>query len=140
MAVPEIIFYFESASSYSYIGFEFMERYKKLWDVKVDYRPFNLMQVMANAKNKFSPYKLPFLFTDLKRTSAITKIPFRGTPKQYPYDPTTALRTLQFIKTQQPEKMPEAMRRLWNMEYVQLVAPATPELVKQALEGVVDPS
>ncbi|KAJ1958987.1 hypothetical protein GGI12_004577 [Dipsacomyces acuminosporus] len=140
MGSPEIVFYFDCASSYSYIGFEFMERYKKLWDIKVDYRPFNLEQVMAKAKNTFSPYKLPFLFADLKRTSSITGIPFRGVPKVYPYDPTNALRTLHYLKTRHPELLSGAMRRLWNMEYVQLKAPESLEAVKEALKGHVDPA
>ncbi|KAJ2524105.1 hypothetical protein GGH20_004118, partial [Coemansia sp. RSA 1937] len=84
MASPKIVFYFDCASSFSYIGFEFMEKYQQLWDIPVDYRPFILSDVMANARNTFSPYKLPFLFADLKRTSSITKIPFRGTPAKYP--------------------------------------------------------
>ncbi|KAI8318480.1 thioredoxin-like protein [Martensiomyces pterosporus] len=140
MGSPEIVFYFDCASSFSYIGFEFMERYKKLWGIKVDYCPFVLGDVMAKAKNTFSPYKLPYLFTDLKRTSSITGIPFKGVPKKYPYDPTNALRTLQYLKTRHPDLMTEAMRRLWNMEYVQLKAPESVDDIKQALTGHVNPS
>ncbi|KAJ1747209.1 hypothetical protein GGH19_003361 [Coemansia sp. RSA 1807] len=139
MASPNIVFYFDCASSFSYIGFEFMEKYQQLWDIPVDYRPFILSDVMANARNTFSPYKLPFLFADLKRTSSITKIPFRGTPAKYPYDPQVALRTLQYLKTHQPHKMAPAMRSLWNMEYVQLKAPESVDDVKYALKDVVEP-
>ncbi|KAJ2830482.1 hypothetical protein GGI24_001896 [Coemansia furcata] len=138
MSDSRIVFYFDCASSFSYIGFEFMEKYKALWNIDVEYRPFLLEEVMANAKNTFSPYKLPYLFQDLKRTSSITGIPFKGVPANYPYDPIVALRTLQFIKTQSPDKMPQAMRQLWHMEYVQRKAPASTDDVKQALQGVVD--
>ncbi|KAJ2835472.1 hypothetical protein FBU31_001614 [Coemansia sp. 'formosensis'] len=138
MTDSRIVFYFDCASSFSYIGFEFMEKYKALWNIDVEYRPFLLEEVMANAKNTFSPYKLPYLFQDLKRTSSITGIPFKGVPAKYPYDPIVALRTLQFIKTQSPDKMPQAMRQLWHMEYVQRKAPASTDDVKQALQGVVD--
>ncbi|KAJ2756772.1 hypothetical protein GGI19_000576 [Coemansia pectinata] len=138
MADARIVFYFDCASAFSYIGFEFMEKYKALWNIDVDYRPFVLEEVMANAKNAFSPYKLPYLFQDLKRTSSITGIPFNGVPAQYPYDPIVALRTLQFIKIHNAEKMPQAMRKLWHMEYVQRKAPGSIDDVKQALKGVVD--
>ncbi|KAJ2358908.1 hypothetical protein IWW50_005803 [Coemansia erecta] len=139
MASPTIVFYFDCASSFSYIGFEFMEKYQKLWNITVDYRPFILSDVMAKARNTFSPYKLPFMFADLKRTSSITKIPFRGTPAKYPYDPQVALRTLQYLKIHHPQEMAPAMRSLWQMEYVQLKAPESVDDVKQALKGVVDP-
>ncbi|KAJ2782821.1 hypothetical protein GGI15_002796 [Coemansia interrupta] len=133
-----IVFYFDTASSFSYIGFEFMERYRALWNIPVDYRPFVLTDVMAKAKNSFSPYKLPYLFQDILRTSAITHIPFKGVPKKYPYDSSVALRTLHHIKIAHSELLPEAMRRLWRMEYVQCRAPESPEDVKEALDGLVD--
>ncbi|KAJ2023926.1 hypothetical protein GGI06_001208 [Coemansia sp. S85] len=135
-----IEFYFDCASAFSYIGFEFMEKYRALWNIQVDYRPFVLEKVMANAQNSFSPFKLPHLFQDLRRTSSITGIPFKGIPAQYPYDPIIALRTLQFIKTHHAEKLPEAMRKLWLMEYVERRAPRSISDVKQALQGVVDES
>ncbi|KAJ2892816.1 hypothetical protein GGI21_005528 [Coemansia aciculifera] len=140
MSDSRIVFYFDCASAFSYIGFEFMEKYKALWNIDVDYRPFVLTDVMANASNAFSPYKLPFLFQDLKRTSSITKIPFKGVPAQYPYDPTVALRTLHFIKTNHSSKLPLAMRNLWHMEYVQRKAPESIDNVKEALSGVIDES
>ncbi|KAJ2490181.1 hypothetical protein IWW37_003367 [Coemansia sp. RSA 2050] len=133
-----IEFYFDCASAFSYIGFEFMEKYKTLWNIHVDYRPFVLEKVMANAQNSFSPFKLPHLFQDLKRTSSITGIPFNGIPAQYPYDPIIALRTLQFIKSRHADKLSDAMRRLWLMEYVERKAPGSIDNVKQALQGVVD--
>ncbi|KAJ2316041.1 hypothetical protein IWW52_003846 [Coemansia sp. RSA 2704] len=139
MSYPRIVFYFDCASSFSYIGFEFMEKYRQLWDIPVDYRPFILADVMANAHNSFSPNKLPYLFTDLKRTSAITKIPFRGVPKTYPYDPRVALCTLQYLKLHYPQKLTQAMRALWQMEYVQRQAPESADNVKAALTGIVDP-
>ncbi|KAJ1666732.1 Glutathione S-transferase kappa 1 [Coemansia sp. RSA 1813] len=141
--MAEIVFYFDCASAFSYIGFEFMERYREIWNVKVDYRPFYLDKVMAQAKNSFSPNKLPYLFTDLRRTSDITKIPFKGTPLKYPYDPTAALRTLQYLKTRHPENdnllMRQAMRLLWRMEYVECTAPESVDDVKKALEGLIAP-
>ncbi|KAJ2744827.1 hypothetical protein GGI20_002636 [Coemansia sp. BCRC 34301] len=138
MPNDKIVFYFDNASAFSYIGFEFMEKYKALWDVEVDYRPFQLEHVMANAQNAFSPYKIPFLLQDLKRTSSITGIPFKGVPKKYPYDPISALRTLQLIKTQDPAKLPQAMRQLWQTEYFHQQAPESVDDVKQALNGIVD--
>ncbi|KAJ2724778.1 hypothetical protein GGI07_001739 [Coemansia sp. Benny D115] len=137
---PKIVYYFDNASSFSYLGFEFMERYKALWGVEVEYRPFILTKVMANAKNTFSPFKLPFLFNDIRRTSKITKIPFKGTPPKYPYDSSTALRTVEYLKNHHPELMTEAMRRLWHMEYVDCRAPESVSDVKSALDGLVDAS
>ncbi|KAI9477009.1 hypothetical protein LPJ78_005134 [Coemansia sp. RSA 989] len=134
--MSKIVFYFDTQSTYSYMGFEFMEKYQKLWNIPVDYRPFSLNEVMANAKNSFSSYKLPFMFADLKRTASITKIPFRGTPKNYPYDSSVALTTLQYIKLHQPEKLAAAMRSLWRMEYVDCKAPDSKEAVKSALQGI----
>ncbi|KAJ2394531.1 Glutathione S-transferase kappa 1 [Coemansia sp. RSA 2559] len=139
--MAEIVFYFDCASAFSYIGFEFMERYRQLWNVQIDYRPFYLDKVMAQAKNSFSPNKLPYLFTDLRRTASITKIPFKGMPPKYPYDPTAALRILQYLKTRHPENdnllMRQAMRRLWRMEYFDCKAPESVDDVKRALEGLV---
>ncbi|KAJ2337088.1 hypothetical protein GGI00_000458 [Coemansia sp. RSA 2681] len=142
MSDARIVFYFDCASAFSYIGFEFMEKYRALWNIDVDYRPFVLEEVMANAKNAFSPYKLPFLFQDLKRTSSITGIPFKGVPTNYPYDPIIALRTLQFIKSHDADnKLPQAMRQLWLMEYVQCKAPGSIDNVKEALNnGGIDES
>ncbi|KAJ1877456.1 hypothetical protein H4R99_000826 [Coemansia sp. RSA 1722] len=137
-SAPKIVFYFDNASAFSYIGFEFMEQYKQLWDIQVDYRPFELTKVMEKAQNNFSPYKLPYLFADLRRTSQITKIPFKGTPPKYPYDSSTALRTLHYLKTNHPELMSQAMRRLWRMEYVDRRAPESVDDVKDALKGLVD--
>ncbi|KAJ2157419.1 hypothetical protein GGF46_004520 [Coemansia sp. RSA 552] len=126
-------------STYSYIGFETMEQYRELWGIEVDYRPFILTEVMSHAKNAFSPFKLPFMFADLKRTTQIAGIPFRGTPKSYPYDSSTALRTLQFLKVHHPRLMAPAMRTLWRLEYVECRAPDSVETIKQALDGVVAP-
>ncbi|KAJ2014799.1 hypothetical protein GGI14_004646 [Coemansia sp. S680] len=42
MTDARIVFYFDCASAFSYIGFEFMEKYKALWNIDVDYRPFIL--------------------------------------------------------------------------------------------------
>ncbi|KAJ1643712.1 hypothetical protein J3B02_004140 [Coemansia erecta] len=137
-SAPRIVFYFDNASAFSYMGFEFMEQYKKLWNIQVDYRPFELTKVMEKAQNTFSPLKLPYLFTDLRRTSSITKIPFKGTPPKYPYDSSMALRTLHYLKVNHPELMADAMRRLWRMEYVDRRAPESVDDVKEALRGLVD--
>ncbi|KAJ2004462.1 hypothetical protein H4R26_002504 [Coemansia thaxteri] len=139
MSDSRIVFYFDCASAFSYIGFEFMEKYKALWGVSVDYRPIVLSRVMSNASNSFSPYKLPHLLQDLKRTSLITGIPFNGVPANYAYDPTVALRTLQFIKTHLPDdKLTQAMRRLWHMEYVDRRAPESTDDIKYALADIID--
>ncbi|KAJ2523019.1 Glutathione S-transferase kappa 1 [Coemansia sp. RSA 1939] len=141
--MAEIVFYFDCASVFSYIGFEFMEKYRELWNVKVDYRPFYLDKVMARAKNTFSPNKLPYLFADVRRTTGVTKIPFKGMPPKYPYDPTVALRTLQYLKTKYPQNdnqlMRQAMRRLWRIEYFDRKAPESIDNVKEALRGLSSP-
>ncbi|KAI9504816.1 hypothetical protein GGI25_005120 [Coemansia spiralis] len=134
--MAKIVFYFDCASVFSYIGFEFMEKYRELWNIEVDYRPFFLQTVMDEAQNTFSPNKLPFLFADVKRTANITGIPFKGMPPKYPYDPTIALCTLQYLKAK--GGMEEAMRRLWQMEYVGRRAPADADAVKEALRDMAD--
>ncbi|KAJ1898013.1 hypothetical protein LPJ66_003014 [Kickxella alabastrina] len=135
---PKIVFYFDVLSVFSYIGFEFMEKYTALWGIEVEYRPFNLGQVMRNTKNMLSPNKGPFLITDARRTSSITKIPFKGEPTKFPYNSITALCTLQYLKTHHPWLMVPAMRRLWRMEYVERRAPESADDIKQGLDGLVD--
>ncbi|KAJ2796593.1 hypothetical protein H4R20_005481, partial [Coemansia guatemalensis] len=138
MSEPRIVFYFDCVSTFSYVGFEFMERYRRLWNIEVDYRPFILAEAMAASKNTISQNKMRYLFTDMSRISAITKIPFKGVPNKYPYDSTVVLRTLQYLKTRHADKLVPAMRRLWQAEFVERTMLDSEDSVKKALDGIVD--
>ncbi|KAJ2079938.1 hypothetical protein H4R24_003434 [Coemansia sp. RSA 988] len=139
MGESRIVFYFDCASTFSYIGFEFMERYRRLWNIEVDYRPFSLVEAMVASKNMISQNKMRYLFTDMSRISAITKIPFKGVPKKYPYDTTVVLRTLQYLKTHHEDKLVPAMRSLWKAEFVERIMLDSEESVKNVLDGIIEP-
>ncbi|PIA15519.1 thioredoxin-like protein [Coemansia reversa NRRL 1564] len=138
MSKPRIIFYFDCVSTFSYIGFEFMERYRRLWNIDVDYRPIILVEALIASKNMISLNKLEYLFHDVSRVSAITKIPFKSVPDKHPYDSTVVLRTLQYLKTHHPDKLVPAMRQIWQTTFVELIVLESVDSVKKALEGIVD--
>ncbi|KAJ2608087.1 Glutathione S-transferase kappa 1 [Coemansia sp. RSA 1365] len=138
MSKPRIIFYFDCVSTFSYIGFEFMEKYRRLWNIDVDYRPIILVEALIASKNAISLNKMQYLFYDVSRVAAITKIPFKGVPEKHPYDSTVALRTLQYLKNHHPYNLVPAMRRLWQTSFVELTMLESVDSVKKALDGIID--
>ncbi|KAI8319471.1 thioredoxin-like protein [Martensiomyces pterosporus] len=138
MGGPEIIVYFDYGSAFSYIGFEYLERYRALWrDVRIEYRPVVLSEILQNAKNIVCDYKLSFLLTDLQRIAQLAKLPFVDFPANKLFDTRNALHILQYLKTNHPEKFLPALKRLWFEEYHELKALESLDDLKQALHGIV---
>ncbi|KHJ75183.1 DsbA-like protein [Oesophagostomum dentatum] len=114
--------FFDVISPYSWIGFEGLLRYKRVWPLDVRLRPFYLAGVIKATKNKAAPLnldqKFAYMDLDLKRNSAYWGIPL-SLPKNFKDIALTkssarAQRILIVLQKQQPSLVEEAARLMWR--------------------------
>ena len=68
-----VTFYYDVVSPYSYLAFLVFQRYSKVWNCKVDYKPFFLgavMKLSSNTSPGLKCFNLLFemAFSDLRRS------------------------------------------------------------------------
>ncbi|XP_053209637.1 glutathione S-transferase kappa 1-like [Panonychus citri] len=81
-----VTFFYDVLSPYSYIGFELMTRYNKIWTkMDLQLKPCSIFHIFKEADNKAPmtvPRKAAYLSHDLNRISKMSNIPF-GTPSNF---------------------------------------------------------
>ena len=81
MSGPHVLidFYYDVVSPYSWIGFEIMERYSRIWPVTVRYRPVLLGGIMAAVGNATPavPAKGAYLSADVERLGWYCNVPLK---------------------------------------------------------------
>ncbi|KAF9977611.1 Glutathione S-transferase kappa 1 [Actinomortierella ambigua] len=116
-AQSSITLYFDVVSPYSYLGFVLLQRYRKVWtNVKVDFKPLFLHGVMTGSKNQppaTVAAKGTYMFTDLMRISAISKIPVKF-PSRFPISTILPQRLLLAIQKYEPAKLEEAILKFYE--------------------------
>jgi glutathione S-transferase kappa 1 len=81
----KVAFYFDLISPYTYWGWQILKRYKTLWGLEVELRPFHLGAVMASTGNS-SPASVPnrakYMQKDLERNAKWFKLEhvWKGVP------------------------------------------------------------
>lgn len=68
--MTRVVFFFDVMSPYTYLAFQVLKRYRSLWKLEVDFRPFFLGGIMKGSGNQppaFVPAKASFLAKDMRR-------------------------------------------------------------------------
>ncbi|CAG8585737.1 14518_t:CDS:2 [Acaulospora colombiana] len=102
----KINFHYDIGSSYSYIAYEILLRYEKLWNVDLQLTPILLggvFQLTGNTSPAASAYKAAHMLNDLRRVSAETQGP------EFPGNTFLVMRMLRYLKdVLPPEKFKAA--------------------------------
>jgi glutathione S-transferase kappa 1 len=81
-------FYFDVMSPYTYFAFQILNRYKSIWNLDINIRPFNLGAIMnasGNSPPATVPFRAAFMVNDLARTAKWFGIEkeFKGIPENF---------------------------------------------------------
>eukprot|EP00803_Ostreobium_quekettii_P004453 evm.model.scf_599.4 EVM.evm.TU.scf_599.4 scf_599:22769-26568(+) len=83
----DVWFYFDTLSPYSWLAFEVLCRYERLWDLRVHHVPINLPQLMAKIGNDSPPAAIKprarGYGRDLARSSAFFGVKINGLPSNF---------------------------------------------------------
>ncbi|VDK66397.1 unnamed protein product [Cylicostephanus goldi] len=120
-------FFFDVFSPYSWIGFEGLVRYKKVWPIDLRLRPFYLAGIIKSTKNPGAPMMLAqkqkYMELDLERNSRYWGIPI-SLPKDFKNivfsnSSAGAQRLLIAVQRQQPARMEQLARTLWRRMFTE---------------------
>jgi len=116
MAHKVEIFY-DVVSPYSYLAFETLLHYQKLWNLNLVFRPFFLggvMQATGNQPPAVLPARGAYMMKDLIRNAKYFQRPLKK-PTVFPANTLTAQRILSvLVQEKKTEKLVELSRRLWQ--------------------------
>ncbi|XP_031554458.1 glutathione S-transferase kappa 1-like [Actinia tenebrosa] len=112
--------FYDVLSPYSWVAFEVLCRYRPVWNLDLQFRPFFLSGVMSATGNKppgVIPAKMLYMATDLKRCREYYGIPLA--PLKDPVDTLfnkgslSAMRLLTATNVSHPDKTEHLSRELW---------------------------
>ncbi|XP_033108967.1 glutathione S-transferase kappa 1-like [Anneissia japonica] len=109
--------FYDVISPYSWLAFEILGRYRKKWNIDLQYKPFFLGGIMHGSDNKppgLNPMKAMYMMQDLGNMRDYTGVPIStSTPAFFEQRSLTAQRFLTVVKEEQPEDLEEVSRQLW---------------------------
>ncbi|ETN68585.1 DsbA-like protein [Necator americanus] len=113
--------FFDVFSPYSWIGFEGLMRYQKVWPISVRLRPFYFAGIIKATKNNGAPLMLAekesYMDLDLKRNSTYwgvpVSLPMNFKNLVFTKSSANAQRLLIALQKEQPSLLEEAARLMW---------------------------
>ncbi|MDA0713047.1 MAG: DsbA family protein [bacterium] len=115
----KIKFYYDVISPYSWLAFEVLCRFKKIWNLDLDLCPFFLGGVMRSTENKapsLLPAKAPYMLKDLMRQSEYYQISLQ-IPSNFLSNTILAMRLLTVVKAKSEQNLESLSRALWQRHY-----------------------
>lgn len=115
--LPLVELFYDVASPYSWLAFETLQRYSKVWKCELALRPFFLGGVMGATGNKppgSLPSKSKYMRTDLARSAKLFHVPLT-----YPKDTSVMMTTLASqrlltaVSLQESDQLANVTRSLW---------------------------
>ena len=116
-----IEFFYDVVSPYSWLGFEVLMRYQKIWKVDIALKPMLLGGVMKGSGNQppaTLPAKAAYMQKDLQLATKFFQVPLVF-PTEFPYNTLLAQRTLVYIGLHHPNQLESASRALWTAYWSQ---------------------
>lgn len=112
----QIQFYFDCVSPWSYIAYNVVKRYEKVWNVQVDFLPRSLDYVMKFANNKppvTVPNKGAHMFRELGCAERMfgTKVQF---PSNFPFPTMLLMGFLRAAKEKEPGQFDKLLEASFN--------------------------
>lgn len=111
--------FYDVLSPYSWLGFEVLCRYQKLWNVQLQLRPSFLGGILKDSGNlppAEIPRKTQYMRSDLQRLQQLFQVPLRF-PKDFSgivgKGSLSAMRFLTAVNAEQPEMLKKVSRELW---------------------------
>ncbi|WP_425090374.1 2-hydroxychromene-2-carboxylate isomerase [Tropicimonas sp. S265A] len=135
---PRLTFWFELASTYSYLSAMRIDALAEAAGVEVDWRPVPLGPIFALQGWKTSPFNIyaakgAYMWRDMERICAARELPFQR-PAPFPQNSIRAARVaLAALETPQG---PEFVRALYSAQFAYGADIALPEVIVTALEEV----
>ncbi|PVG02535.1 thioredoxin-like protein [Serendipita vermifera] len=128
----KINFHYDIGSSYSYLAYEILLRYEKLWNVDLQLTPILLggvFQLTGNTSPAASQYKAAHMMNDLRRVSQQAQVPFSPGP-EFPGNTFLVMRMLRYLKDiLPPEKFKAATTHYFRENFVVNTALSSPSFI-----------
>ncbi len=130
----KIELFYDIISPYSYLAFEVLERYRRLWDLELVLRPAFLGGVFKATGNQ-PPVSLAarasHLAHDLRRNSKYCEVVL-GFPDGFPSNTLNTMRFLTLVKQAQPQQLSAVSRALWQRHWGEGKEVSSPEALGSA--------
>jgi glutathione S-transferase kappa 1 len=113
-----ITIYYDVVSPYSFLGFAALNRYKSIWNVKLNLQPTFLGGIMGatgNVPPATNPVKAQYMLQDLKLASELFNVKKFQTPDEFPSNSLPAMRILTVLKKDHQELLVPSSFALWEM-------------------------
>ena len=134
--MPQIEFFYDFASPYSYLASTQMEGLEKRTGAPVRWRPFGLGFVFketGNAMTASVPAKGKYMIQDLTRWAEFYKVPFRW-PSTFPLNSILALRAA--LAVEDPEKLRRFSQALFHAFWAQGRDLSQPAVVQEVADSL----
>ncbi|XP_048196344.1 glutathione S-transferase kappa 1 [Perognathus longimembris pacificus] len=134
-------FFYDVISPYSWLGFEVLCRYQKLWNIQLKLQPTLLGGVMRESGNE-PPGRLPakarYIKSDITLLKEYFQVPMNF-PKNFfqevvPKGTLSAMRFLTAVSMEQPQMVEKVTRELWMRIWSRDEDVATPQSILEAAE------
>ncbi|XP_018422140.1 PREDICTED: glutathione S-transferase kappa 1-like isoform X2 [Nanorana parkeri] len=113
--------FYDVVSSYSWLGFEIMCRYKNIWNVDVQFRPGflgGIMQATGNSPPAMVPKKGAYMAQDMERLSEYYQVPLKQPGDFFQVvikkGSLSAMRFVTAVQLVHPEFVEPVSRELWR--------------------------
>ncbi|XP_069853039.1 glutathione S-transferase kappa 1 [Dipodomys merriami] len=134
-------FFYDVMSPYSWLGFEVLCRYQKLWNIKLKLQPTLLGGVMRSSGNQapgLLPAKARYMKGDLNLLKRHFQVPLNF-PNDFfsevvPKGTLAAMRFLTAVNMEQPQMLEKVSRELWMRIWSRNEDIAAPQSILEAAE------
>ncbi|KAF0874698.1 GSTK1 transferase, partial [Crocuta crocuta] len=111
--------FYDVLSPYSWLGFEVLCRYKKLWNINLQLRPSLIAGIMKDSGNQppaMLPRKAQYMKNDIMRLGEYVQVPLQ-LPKDFfvilEKGSLSAMRFLTAVNLEHPDMLEKVSRELW---------------------------
>ncbi|KZO92289.1 thioredoxin-like protein [Calocera viscosa TUFC12733] len=128
--------FYDITSPWSWVAFEALSRYKRVWNLRFDLHPMFLGAVHIASKNVAPasiPNKAKWMVDDLALLSGVYDLGMKlppGFPWNKEYNTLNVMRFMRVLREQKPEVLEEATRRLYEEFFVSNTPTNTPAFLQ----------
>lgn len=132
-----ITFAFDVLSPYSFLAYQTLTRYEKVWGLKLNYLPVSIPALFQLAQNKppgdTCTHKRKYLINDLAYSAEYSKTSFK-LPSKFPVDTGLSLTALNLIKVRLPQLFDVSLKAIWEGYFIHDRDISKPLIIQELLQ------